>query len=139
MKPLKSIFLKISALLIVVWISSCNYTQTYMPALNDQQHVVLDSINSKYSFEDVSLAGKKTSGSGGTHTTLTVRFINGKNIPADDDKMSEAAKQLALQIKKVLKNPNEFESYTILFVTRTVDGAETTEKSIGHEFKASEL
>jgi len=44
-----------------------------------------------------------------------------------------------LLIEKTLKDPKQFDSYTILFVTKTVDGAVTTEKNYGHEFKAAEL
>jgi len=49
------------------------------------------------------------------------------------------AKQLALQIKQTLKNPKQFESYKVLFDTRVTDGAETTTKFVGHEFKPGEI
>jgi chemotaxis receptor (MCP) glutamine deamidase CheD len=119
--------------------SGCTSTQTYMPELNANQKVIADSITSKYGFENIEITGKKMSGSGGNHTILTVKLINGKNIPEDDNKQAVIAKPLAQQIRKALKNPNEFESYTIMFVTRTVDGSTTSEKYTGHEFKTSEL
>lgn len=97
------------------------------------------ALTVKYSFENINLDGKKTSGSGGNHTLLTIEFINGKNIPTDDAKIETLAKQLALQIKQTLKNPKQFESYKVLFDTRVTDGAETTTKFVGHEFKPGEI
>jgi hypothetical protein len=82
---------------------------------------------------------KKTSGTGGDHTVLTITFINGKDIPTDDDKVTALAKQLALKIKPTLKNPKEIESYSIVFDTRTISGNLTTNKYVGHEFKPGEI
>jgi len=86
MKYLKTTFFKTAIILTVLWLGGCVYTNTYQPELNAKQQTILDSINSKYGFENVSLLGKKTSGSGGDHTTLTIRFTNGKNIPTDTAK-----------------------------------------------------
>ena len=123
----------------VTYLTACTSTQTYMPELNTNQKVIADSINSRYGFENIEMTGKKMSGSGGNHTSVTVKFINGKNIPTDEATQTTIAKELAQLIKKALKNPNEFESYTILFVTKTVDGASTSEKYTGHEFKSDEI
>jgi len=119
--------------------SSCNFNRTYMPELNGKQEAIIDSIDTKYRFENINLQGRKTSGTGGTHTSLTVDFINGKNIPSGDDKITVLAKKLAIQIRQTLKNPKEFESYIIRFDDKVVNGNTTTTNYVGHEFKASEL
>jgi len=137
MTRFKNLFYKSTAIICFAILLGCTYTQTFQPQFNDNQTAIVDSINAKYSFENIN--GKKTSGSGGNHSTLTVKFINGKNIPTNDDSVTVITKALALQIKKTLKDPQQFDSYTILFVTRTVDGSTTTEKNFGHEFKATEL
>ena len=139
MKHLKLTFCLLILAFSTVYLSSCTSTQSYMPELNANQKAIADSINSKYGFENIEITGKKMSGSGGNHTSLTVKFINGKNIPSDEDKQTTIAKELAKSIRKALKNPNEFESYIILFVTRTVDGSTTNEKYTGHEFKSGEI
>jgi len=139
MTRFKNLFYKSTAIICFAILLGCTYTQTFQPQFNDNQTAIVDSINAKYSFENINVDGKKTSGSGGNHSTLTVKFINGKNIPTNDDSVTVITKALALQIKKTLKDPQQFDSYTILFVTRTVDGSTTTEKNFGHEFKATEL
>ena len=139
MRTVKLVFLKIFTFVALFWICSCSYTQTYTPQFNEKQSAVLDSINSKYSFEDVAVIGKKTSGSGGDHSVLIIRFVNGKNLPAEDDKMIALSKWLAKQVKSTLKNPKEIESYTVIFETKTVDGNTATTHSSGHEFKRGEI
>jgi len=139
MRTFKPVFLKLFAIVAFLWICSCNYTQTYTPEFNGKQAAVLDSINSKYSFEDVEVQGKITSGTGGNHSVLTIRFVNGKNLPAGDDKVTALAKQLAKLIKATLKNPKAIESYTVFFDAKTVDGITTTTHSSGHEFKPGEI
>jgi hypothetical protein len=139
MRTFKPAFLKLFAFAAFLWLCSCNYSQTYTPEFNGKQAAVLDSINSKYSFEDIEIQGKKTSGTGGSHSVLTIRFVNGKNLPTDDDKMTDLAKQLAKLIKSTLKDPKAIESYTVFFETKTVDGITTTTHSSGHEFKPGEI
>ena len=139
MRTFKPVFFQAFAIAAFLWICGCNYTKTYTPEFNGKQAAVLDSINSKYSFEDVAIIGKKTSGSGGDHNVLTIRFVNGRNLPADDDQLVALAKQLAKLVKSTLKNPKEIESYTVFFDTKTVDGNTTTTKYSGHEFKPGEI
>jgi len=139
MKYFKPALSLLILLFSVTYLTGCTSTQTYMPELNANQKAIADSITSKYGFENIEMMGKKTSGSGGNHTSVTVKFINGKNIPSDESAQTTIAKELAQLVKKTLKTPNEFESYTILFVTRTVDGASTSEKYTGHEFKLGEI
>lgn len=139
MRTFKAVFLKIFAVAAFLWICSCSYTKTYTPEFSGKQSAVLDSINSKYSFEDVAVIGKKTSGTSGDHTILTIRFVNGKNLPTNDDEMVALAKQLAKLVKSTLKNPKEIESYNVFFDTKTVDGNTTTTKYTGHEFKPGEI
>jgi hypothetical protein len=139
MKAFKQTLSLLILLFSVTYLTACTSTQTYTPELNANQKVIADSINSRYGFENIEITGKKMSGSGGNHTNVTVKFINGKNIPTDEATQTTIAKELAQLIKKALKNPNEFESYTILFVTKTVDGAYASEKYTGHEFKSSEI
>ena len=139
MKNLAPALFKVFTLAAVLWICSCTYTQTYTPEFNNTQSAVLDSINSKYHFEDVEVIGKKTSGIYGNHSILTIRFVNGKDLPTDDDKVLALAKQLAKQVKLTLKNPKDVERYNVFFDTKTVDGNTTTNRYKGHEFKPGEI
>ena len=136
---MKSIRFTVIATLLLILSFSCTYTQQFNPEFKTEQSPQLDSIRAKYGFEDLQVTGKKSSGNGGNHTNLTIRFINGKGVPTNDDEIIALAKQLAIITKGMLKDPKQFESYTILFVTKTVDGSTTTSKWVGHEFKPGEI
>jgi len=136
---MKSLYFKIASCFLLVLFFSCTYSQPYNPEFKNEQSPQLDSIKAKYGFEDLQVQGKKSSGSGGNHTNLTIRFINGKGVPTNEDEITVLAKQLAILTKGMLKDPNQFESYTVLFVTKTVDGNVTNSKNVGHEFKLGEI
>jgi hypothetical protein len=136
---MKSVRFAISAVLISILFYSCSYTQTFVPNFKTEQSPQLDSIKAKYGVEDLQVQGKKSSGSGGNHTNLTIKLINGKGVPGNDDELTVLAKQVAIFTKGMLKDPKQFESYTVLFVTKTVDGSVTSSKWVGHEFKPGEI
>jgi len=140
MKHFKFNLLKIiffSAILLCIY--SCTTTQSYTPDFNNNKEEVLNAIKTQYGFEDITFVGKKQSGSNGDHTSITVKFINGKNIPTDTAQWTVLEKQLGSQVKTIVKDPKEFETYIILFDKKVTDGAVTSENYTGHEFKLSEL
>jgi len=118
---------------------SCTFTQSYQPELNAKKTVVIDSLKAKYGFEEVSFLGKKVSKDGAKYTSLTVKFINGKTIPADTAQMTGFEKLLGSQIKSIVKNPKEFDTYIILLDKVTVNGNTTNEDYTGHEFRSVDL
>jgi hypothetical protein len=138
MNTLKSA-LKLTIILSIFWLSGCTYTQTFHPDFNSKKKSVLDNIKTTYGFENITFLGKKTSGKGGKHSFLTVKFINGKNLPADTAKMTELEKQLGIKVKAIIKNPKEFDSFIILFDKVVVDDNVTDETYTGHEFTLDEL
>ena len=138
MNTLKST-LKLTAILSLFWLAGCTFTQSFQPDFNSKKNAVLDTIKTTYGFENITFLAKKTSGSSGKHSSLTVKFINGKNIPADTSKMTELEQQLGKKVKNIVKNPKEFESYVILFDKVVVDGSVTNETYTGHEFTLDEL
>jgi hypothetical protein len=138
MKSLKPTLL-IAVSTIIIFLSACTYTNTYMPQLTDRQIAVADSIKHKYGFENISIEGKKIEGSGTVKTLLTISLINGKDLPTDSVKQTVMLKEIGAEIKGVLKNPKEFETYDVLLVTRVVNGAETNSKFTGHEFSQQDL
>jgi hypothetical protein len=143
MSGLKSYTFKIIIILNLAWLCACTSTQSYKPAFNNKQTEVLKSIKTNYGFEDITFLGKKVSKNDSTYTSLVIKFINGKNIPTDSIKMIELAKQLGTQIKTIVKNPKEFETYIILFDTVVTDKGQfadvTHENYTIHEFNYSEL
>jgi hypothetical protein len=124
---------------LVLFFYSCTYTSTSPINLDMQQTSAIDSLKATYNFDNIELQGKKRSGSGGESAEVSVVFFNGKGIPTEETQMAAAAKSLATKIKNILKNPKEFDSYTITFDTRVVDGSTTTNNYVKHTFKKSEL
>ncbi len=122
-----------------IWLVGCTFTTSYPPDFNGKKTAVLDSIKTKYGFEDITFLAKKVSGSSGKSTSLTVKFINGKTIPADTAASTALGKILGSRVKTIVKNPKEFDTYIILFDKVVVNGAVTNEDYTGHEFKSDEL
>ncbi|TWJ03354.1 hypothetical protein JN11_00892 [Mucilaginibacter frigoritolerans] len=139
MRFIKPYQLKTIIVLSLLWLYGCTFTQTYQPEFNGKKTATIDSIKTKYGFEDVSFSAKKISKSGEKQTSLTVKFINGKTIPADTAQMATLEKLLGSQIKTIVKNPKEFDSYIILFDKVTVNGNATNEDYTGREFKSGDL
>jgi len=136
---MKSYQIKIILAVVLVCLFGCTFTQSYPPDFNGKKTAVLDSIKTKYGFEDITFLAKKVSGSSGKSTSLTVKFINGKAVPADTVAMNTLGKLLGSQVKTIIKNPKEFDTYIILFDKVVVNGAVTNEDYTGHEFKSDEL
>jgi len=139
MRIFKTSFFKLTAIAALLWLSGCTYSQTYTPELNDKAKSISDSIDSKYHFEAINLTGKKTSGTSGKHETLTIQFINGQNIPTDTSQMKVLAKQLAMAVKKAIKDTTRFDSYVVGFDTRKIDGAVTTNNYYDFDFAPEDL
>jgi hypothetical protein len=118
---------------------SCTYTQTFPPKLNDKAKTVIATIKSANNFEDIELQEKKTSGSKGDLTVLTVKLYNGKNLPADSSAVRKLGKDIAGQIKPILTDAGGINSYIVLFCTRVVDGNTTNTTYNGYEYKSGEL
>ncbi len=124
---------------IIFLFLGCTFTQRYQPGFNSKKAATLDSIKGKYGFEDITFLAKKTSKSGGESTSLTIKFINGKTVPADTAAMDSLGKLLGSKVKSIVKNPKEFETYIILFDHVVVKGAVTNEDYRGHEYKSDDL
>ena len=139
MNNLKFVSTTLAVLLTITLIISCTYTQSYPPDMNNDKLAIVDTLKQKYGFEQVTFLAKKISGSNGKHTNITIRFINGNNIPTNETQITALAKQLGSKVKNVVKNPSQYESFTILFDKVEVDGAVTKENYTGHEFKTSDL
>lgn len=143
MNTLKSNAFQVTIVSILLFLSACTFTQSFKPDFNNNQDTVLKNIKTIYGFEDITFIGKTKSGNGGTHSSLMVKFINGKRIPTDTAKMADLEKRLGTQIKGIIKNPKQFETYVILLdsvvSTKGTLSNVTRENYTGHEFNYSDL
>jgi hypothetical protein len=139
MIKLKHSFFVTMLIACLLWLSGCNYSRTYMPELNDSAKTISDRIDSKYHFETIDVTGKKTSGTSGKHTTPTIKFVNGQGIPTDNTQMKALAKQLAIEVKKAIKDTTKFDGYIVGFDIRTVDGVVTSNTFREFDFTPKDL
>ncbi len=91
------------------------------------------------SCEDVNLNGKEISTNGKTKSELEIDIINSRDIPVDDDQMIFLGKLIASDLKKSLKDQNQYDSYKVLFVKKQTDGGVTQRSWKGKVFNADEL
>jgi hypothetical protein len=125
--------------LLLALLYGCTFTQSYQPNFNDKKTTVIDSLKAKYGFEDVKFLAKKVSKGDDKHVSLTVKFINGKSMPTDTTQIKTLEKFLATEMKTIVKDPKEFDSYIILLDKMVVKGNTTNEDYFGDEFKSGEL
>ena len=117
MRSLKNApFKSLAAFIFILLTFGCTYTQSFPPKLSDNGDAIIARIKNTNSFEDIEMQEKKTNGSQGDLTTLTVKLYNGKNLPADSSAVKKLGKDIASQIKPALKDPAGINSYIVLFV-----------------------
>ena len=139
MKTLRTYIFIFATIACLSWLFGCTYSRTYSPELNDKAKSISDSIDSKYHFEAINLTGKATSGTSGKHATLTIQFVNGQNIPTDTSQMKALAKQLAIEVKKAIKDTTRFDGYVVGFDTRKTDGDVTSNNFYDFDFTPDDL
>jgi hypothetical protein len=135
-------FKKLMAILITAAIiAGCTMTttKTKAPVFSITTEQLQKDLNKLVSCENVNLDGKETNTNGQISSELEVDIINGKGIPADDDQMISLGRSIASDLKKSLKDPNQYSSYKVLFVKKQTDGSMTQRSWRGKVFKSEEL
>ena len=84
-------------------------------------------------FGNANINGVEITTNGKKSTELDIDILNGINIPKDGSQMKAFAKSIGLQVKRELKNQNDFDVYKILFETHKSNSAITN--SIAYIFK----
>jgi len=131
----------IGFLLTSILFIGCNYTvtKTKHAVFSVDESIVQTNLNKLVTCENINLAGKEVTSNSKTTSELEVDIMNGQNIPADTEQMNTLAKSIAVELKKSLKDPNEYDKINVLFVRKWYDGAATRKEWKGHEFKSAEL
>jgi hypothetical protein len=113
-------------------------TKTKNPVFTDIQRVQ-NELGSLVKAANINLNGKEITANNQTTTELEVAITNGANIPTGYDERRSLGKSIATSIKHNLKDPNEFDKYKVLFVTRVESGAVTKRNWVGDVFSSTEL
>jgi hypothetical protein len=97
---------------------------SFAPEFKDDGKII-DSLKDVYNFEAVEY--NNWDDDNATDSSLTVSFINSKKLPAKDIETSvREFKAIASSIHRSMVDKNRYESYNIIFVTRTRNGNSTS-------------
>jgi len=132
--------IKIIVLLSLIWLASCkSSTQQFSPDFNDKKANVLANIESEFRFHGIKIEGSKSMCDGKIRSCLTVKFMNGKDLPTNEHTLDVETKQLASNIKSILKDPKDIYKYHIRLVTETVYNNKPNENFVGEDITSNEL
>jgi len=125
---------------LIFLLGSCTVTTTRTkdPVFNDINQVEQE-LRGLITAENINLNGKEITSNKKTTSELEVSITNGKNIPAGDDERKALGKSIATTIKNNLKDSREFDTYKVLFVTKTESGGLTKRNWVGNIFSSTEL
>jgi hypothetical protein len=130
------------SLLILIIIAGCHYSKTVVnnPDFGINESTIYSNHKELTNFKSAELTGtSKITGSEDTASELELRLINYPNAPTDDSSVTRSCKGIARVLKHSLKNPNQFNNFTILFVIKEEGDIATKTTYKGHVFNASEL
>jgi hypothetical protein len=124
-----------------ILLNSCTttITKSKSPLFGVQTDTLTAGLNKMVRCENFNLDGREVTTNGKAASELEVDVMNGKNIPADNDRMRALARTIAVYLKSSLQDPREYDSYKILFVTKTMTSGVTTRNWTGVAFKREEL
>ena len=114
-------------------------TKSKSPLFGVQTDTLTVGLNKMVRCENINLDGREITTNGKAASELEVDIMNGKNIPADNDRMKALARTIAVYLKNALQDPREYDSYKVLFVTKTMTDGVTTRNWTGVAFKREEL
>lgn len=128
-------------ILLILLITACTttITKTKDPVFNSSTDSLGVSLAKLVVCEDINLDGKEITVNGKINSALEIDVINGRGIPKDEDQMMALGKKIATTIKDALKDKAEYQTYKVLFVTKTVSSGITQRTWTGKEFKTEEL
>jgi hypothetical protein len=133
---------KFLPLIIVIIISSgctTSVTRAKNPVFAVENSVIQQNLLEVVTCQHINLDGKEVTTNGTKKTAIEIDVTNGKEIPEDQYKMTELGKKIATIIKKALKDQNEYEQYTVLFIEEKSSNGITSRKWKGHDFKTTDL
>ena len=128
-------------LFVTTIIFSCTLRTTKMknPIFGKNEDSLQKTLYAIVAFEGIELNGKEINSNGKINSGLEVDIINAQNITNNKDQVIALGKLIASTIKKALKDQNEYDDYTVLFVTKVTNDGVTQKSWEGKMFKSEEL
>jgi hypothetical protein len=142
-KYFKMMLAKTRSLLFICFaalLASCTITSTKTkdPVFTDMKKVQQE-LTGLVTAENINLDGKEITTNKKTRSELEISITNGQNIPTSEDDRKTLGKSIATVVKSNLKNPNEFDTYKVLFVTKVESEGVTKRNWVGNTFSSTEL
>jgi len=133
--------LTLVTLVVSVFIIGCTTTttKTKNPTFSKSTDSLQVDLNKLVSCQGINLDGKEITTNGKATTELEIDITNGQNIPADENQMTSLGKQIASEIKEALQDKAQYQTYKVLFITRTENAGVTSRTWKGKVFKSEEL
>ena len=128
-------------LLLAFFITSCTFTttRTKPPEFKLSVDSIEGKIDSLVTCEHITLNGAEKITNGKSSSEMEIDIINGKNMPSDDDRLKTLGKLIVSRLRTELKNPNDYNTYKVLFVALQTKGNVTTRNYRGWIYKSEEL
>lgn len=114
-------------------------TKTKNPVFAKSTDSLQAHLNKLVSCEGINVNGKEINTDGKMDTELEIDITNGRNLPTDENQLDDLGKQIASEIKQALQDKAEFETYKVLFITRSESAGVTSQSWKGKIFKVQEL
>src|SRR5688572_21927611 len=132
--------IKAVILLLFVLVLSCTFTttKTRNPEFIDIS-LVDKKLDSLITCENFNIKGTETTTNKKSNSEIEISTINCPEVPSNNDQEVDLAKTIASEIKKNLKNPTQYETYKVLFVTKRTNGVVTKTNSKSYVFNSKDL
>jgi hypothetical protein len=126
-------------LLFLLLACTTTITRTKNPVFAAPIDSLQARLNGLMIFKHINLDGKEVTTNGKRSTQLEIDVLGGKDVPEDNGRMKTLAHSLAVEVKEALKDKNEYDNYTVLFVKVDSSSSVTTRSWKGDTFKSAEL
>jgi hypothetical protein len=126
---------------IMIFAISCTFTTTTIknPEFKIDLKSVITNLVPLVDFKNLNLNGREKKSGKLVNAELEIDVINAVNIPSDETKLQTLGKAVASQIRQELVNPEEYNTYKVLFVTQKTEGGRTKGSYRGSIFQAKDL
>lgn len=129
----------ITAITLLIVSCTTTTTKTKNPVFSKPPNSLQADLNKLVSCEGINLDGKEINTDGKINTELEIDITNGQNIPSDENQMNDLGRRIAVEIKEALQDKAEYQTYKVLFITKTESAGVTSRTWKGKFFKSEEL
>jgi hypothetical protein len=131
---------KAGILLFFIFVSSCTFTTTKTNNPGFINIILLEKkLDSLISCENFNINGREITTNKKSTSEIEISTINCRDVSRNSDQMVDLAKTIASEIKKNLTDPNQYDTYKVLFITKKTNGVLTKTNSKSYVFNSKDL